>query len=124
MRRWLGIAAGLLFVGMTVLLFKQPGFVTKDDGEGAVHVKCGSVVAVGWPSDTAYLDDEGGTSWSDHVTTDRSIGDVGRLGIARECSERRDTYLALAVIAASAANLATLAAFAAGRSARVAVRTA
>lgn len=117
MRRALGVVAGLLFVGLAVLVFKQPSFVIKDDGEGAVHVSCGSLIAVGWPSDSAYLDDEGSTHWNEDVTTDRNLGTEAWLGIARECSERRDTYLAFAVIVASAANLAVLAAFMTGRTA-------
>jgi hypothetical protein len=114
-RRALGVVAGLLFVGMAVLLFKGPSFVIEDDGEGAVHVNCGSLIAVGWPSDHSELDSESSSWWGDHVTTDRSIGTEGRLGIARDCSERRDTYVAFLVIAGSAANLAAVAAFMTGR---------
>lgn len=109
MRRALGVVAGVLFVGVAVLLFKGPSFVIEDDGEGAVHVNCGSLIAVGWPSDHSYLDDESSTHWNDDFTSDRSLGAEGRLGIARDCSERRDTYLAFIVIAGSAANLAALA---------------
>ncbi|NIK58532.1 hypothetical protein [Kribbella shirazensis] len=113
-----GVVAGLLYVGIAVLLFKGPSFTIEDDGEGAVHVSCGSLIAVGWPSDHSFLDTEGSSSWGDHVTSDRSVGTEGRLGIARDCSERRDTYLSFAVIAAAAANLATLVAVMAGRAAR------
>lgn len=118
MRRVLGVVSGLLYVAVAVLLFKGPSFDIDDDGEGAVHVSCGSLIAVGWPSDHSYLDDESSTSWGDHVTGDRSVGTAGRLGIARDCSERRDTYLALIVIAGGAANVAAVAALVTGRSAR------
>lgn len=115
MRRVVGVVAGVLFVGVAVLLFKGPSFVIEDDGEGAVHVNCGSLIAVGWPSDHSYLDDESSSHWNDDFTSDRSLGPEGRLGIARDCSERRDTYVAFVVIAASAANLAAVAAFMTGR---------
>jgi hypothetical protein len=104
------VASVLLFVGTAVLLFRGPRFTTEDDGEGAVSVRCGSALAVGWPSDAAYLDDEDRSSWSDHVLSDRPLSAAGRRGLARECAERRDTYLALAVAAAAAANLAAAAA--------------
>ncbi|MEU8223235.1 hypothetical protein [Kribbella sp. NPDC048915] len=58
MRRVLGVVAVLLFVGTAVLLFRGPRFGIEDDGEGAVRVRCGSAIAIGWPSDRAYLDDE------------------------------------------------------------------
>ncbi|MEU0093152.1 hypothetical protein [Kribbella sp. NPDC006257] len=105
-----GVIAGLLYVGMTVLLFKGPSFTTSGFGQEAVSVKCGSLIAVGWPSDGSFLDTESSTSWGDHITTDRNVGSAGRLGIARDCSERRDTYLAFMVVLAVPANiLATLA---------------
>ncbi|MET9315345.1 hypothetical protein ABZX12_26310 [Kribbella sp. NPDC003505] len=107
--------AGVLYVGIAILLFKGPEFTIEDDGEGAVHVDCASLITVGWPSDHSSLDTEATNSWADHVRTDRNIGTPGRLGIARDCSERRDTYLAFVVIAAIAANLATLVATTIGR---------
>jgi hypothetical protein len=102
-----GGVAGLVFVGMAVLLFKGPSFTTSGFGEEAVKVECGSLIAVGWPSDGSFLDTESSTSWGDHITTDRSVGTAGRLGIARDCSERRDTYLAFMIILALPANLLT-----------------
>jgi hypothetical protein len=113
-----GVIAGLLYVGMAVLLFKGPSFTIEDDDEGPVSVNCGSLIAVGWPNDHSYLATEGSTSWGDHVTTDRGVGTEGRLGIARDCAERRDTYLAFLVIAAVAANLVTLVAVLGRRDAR------
>ncbi|MEU8223236.1 hypothetical protein [Kribbella sp. NPDC048915] len=44
------------------------------------------------------------------MTTDRALDVEARRGIAAECAERRDTYLALAIGAATAANLAAVAA--------------
>jgi hypothetical protein len=104
----IGVIAGLLYVGMAVLLFKGPSFTTSSYDEESVSVSCGSLIAVGWPTDHSYLDTESSSSWGDHITTDRSVGTAGRLGIARDCSERRDTYLALLVILALPANLLTV----------------
>jgi hypothetical protein len=112
----IGVIAGLLYVGMAVLLFKGPSFTTSSYGEEPVSVSCGSLIAVGWPTDHSYLDTESSSSWGDHITTDRSVGTAGRLGIARDCSERRDTYLALLIILALPANLLTLLAIQARRS--------
>ncbi|HEY3563147.1 MAG TPA: hypothetical protein VGL05_37030 [Kribbella sp.] len=116
-RKVFGVIAGLLYVGIAVLLFKGPSFTIDDDSAGRVDVSCGSLIAVGWPSDHSSLDTAGYSSWGDHVTAGRSVGTEGRLGIARDCSERRDTYLAFAVIAAIVANLATVLAFTTGRAA-------
>lgn len=113
-----GVLAGLLYVGMVVLLFKGPSFTTSSYGEQAVSVKCGSLITVGWPSDHSDLDTESSTSWGDHVTTDQSVGTPGRLGIARDCSERRDTYLALLVILAVPATLLAFLAISGHRDAR------
>lgn len=113
-----GVIAGLLYVGMAVLLFKGPSFTIEDDGEGPVSVSCGSLIAVGWPSDHSSLDTESSSWWGDHVTTDRGVGDAGRLGIARDCAERRDTYLAFLVITGVVANLVTLVAVVGRRDAR------
>jgi len=104
----IGVIAALLYVGMLVLLFKGPSFTTSSYGEEPVSVTCGSLIAVGWPTDHSYLDTDTTSSWGDHITTDRSVGTAGRLGIARDCSERRDTYLALLIILALPANLLTL----------------
>ena len=103
-----GIMALLLYVGMTVLLFRGPTFATSVDADIPVKVRCGSLIAVGWPSDHSYISDEGSTSWSDHVETRQGVGTAGRLGIARDCSERRDTYVAFIVIAGVFANLLTM----------------
>jgi len=106
-----GIMALLLYVGMAVLLFRGPTFTTSDVVDEAVSVSCGSLIAVGWPSDHSYLADEGSTSWSDHIDhieSGEGVGTPGRLGIARDCSERRDTYMALIVIAGVFANLLTM----------------
>jgi hypothetical protein len=111
----IGVIAGLLYVGMLVLLFKGPSFTTSSYGEEPVSVSCGSLIAVGWPNDHSYLDTDSTSSWGDHLTTDRSVGTAGRLGIARDCSERRDTYLALLIILALPANLLTLLAIQARR---------
>ncbi|WP_020389497.1 hypothetical protein [Kribbella catacumbae] len=113
-----GIVACLLYVGMVVLLFKGPSFTTSSSGEEVVSVRCGSLIAVGWPSDHSYVDTESSTSWGDHVTTDESVGTAGRLGFARDCSERRDTYLAFLLILAVPANLLTLLAILGYRDAR------
>ena len=114
----LGVVAGLLYVGMAVLVFRGPTFTTSSYGEEPVSVSCGSLIAVGWPSDGSFLDTDTSSSWGDHVTTDRSIGTAGRLGIARDCSERRDTYLTFLVILALPANLLTFLAILARRDAR------
>lgn len=113
-----GVIACLLYVGMAVLLFKGPSFTTSSYGEESVSVRCGSLIAVGWPSDHSFLDTESSTSWGDHVTGDTSVGTAGRLGIARDCSERRDTYLAIMMILAVPANLLTLLAILGHRDAR------
>ncbi|MFD7155500.1 hypothetical protein ACFV9C_12925 [Kribbella sp. NPDC059898] len=116
-RKAWGIAVGLLYVGMLVLLFKGPSYTIADYAAGPVHVRCGSVIAVGWPSDHSYLGTDGSSSWGDHVDGDVNV-DAGRAAIARDCSERRDTYLALAILAAVAANLVTLGAFTVHRTVR------
>ena len=113
-----GVVAALLYVGMAVLVFKGPSFSTSSYDEQVVSVECGSLIAVGWPSDHSFLDTESSTSWGDHITSGSDVGTVGRLGIARDCSERRDTYLALLMILAVPANLLTLLAILGYRDAR------
>ena len=74
-----GVACGVCWVLLRVLfsvigaVVQGPSFVIEDDGEGAVHVNCGSLIAVGWPSDHSYLDDESSTHWNDDFTSDRSL---------------------------------------------------
>jgi hypothetical protein len=114
----LGVIAGLLYVGMAVLLFKGPSFTTSSYGEEPVSVSCGSLITVGWPSDGSFLDTDSSSSWGDHITTDEGVGTTGRLGIARDCSERRDTYLAFMIILSLPANLLTTLAILSRRDAR------
>ncbi len=113
-----GVIAGLLYVGMAVLLFKGPSFTTSGYGEEAVSVSCGSLLTVGWPSDGSFIDTESSSAWGDHIKTDRNVGSAGRLGIARDCSERRDTYLAFMIILSLPANLLTTLAISSRRSSR------
>jgi hypothetical protein len=113
-----GLIACLLYVGMVVLLFKGPTFTTSSYGEEPVSVRCGSLIAVGWPNDHSFLDSESSSSWGDHITTDNEVGTAGRLGIARDCSERRDTYLAMMLILVVPANLLTVLAILGRRDAR------
>jgi len=97
-----GIAAVLL-LWMLLLLFRGPRFTTDNYGaEQQTHVECGSVIAVGWPSDGSFLmDDNGGGFYGDHVASGpSSLTAQQRAGIARDCSERRDTYLGIMVLLA------------------------
>jgi hypothetical protein len=65
---------------------------------------------------------ESSTSWGDHITGDQTVGTAERLGIARDCSERRDTYLALMLVLLVPANLLTFLAILGLRDARRTVR--
>ena len=71
---------------------------------------------VSWPSDFSGLQPE--DRWdhfSDHVGGDESLSFPQRLGIAQDCNERRDTYLAfIAILVLLAAFFFTLSARARG----------
>ena len=91
------VCAGL----MAFLLFKSPtaDFEPAAGGSGTVSVECSPVIRVGWPSDFSGLQPE--DRWdhfSDHVDGDESLSFPQRLGIAQDCNERRDTYLAFIAI--------------------------
>ena len=97
---WAGLAA-ICAVLVVVLLFKSPtaDFEPAAGGSGTVHVECSPVIRDGWPSDFSGLQPE--DRWdhfSDHVDGDESLSFPQRLGIAQDCTERRDTYRAFIAI--------------------------
>ncbi|GAA3569730.1 hypothetical protein GCM10022197_27580 [Microlunatus spumicola] len=110
------LAVGLLLlVVMGFLLLHGPRFTTTaafDDP--TVAVTCGSVLTVGWPTDHSFLSSEGSSSWGDHVRSGEP-GPEGRAGIARDCSERRDTYLGFLALLAVPASVCLSAALRPGR---------
>ncbi|GAB2595620.1 hypothetical protein [Microlunatus antarcticus] len=96
----LAVVGLVLLAAMAFLLLHGPRFeTTAAFDDESVAVSCGSVLTVGWPTDHSSLSSENSRSYGDHIRSGKTDF-AGRDGIARDCSERRDTYLGfLAVLA-------------------------
>lgn len=102
---------GVLLVLIALLLFRGPGFTTDatnvEGSDGAVsvpdlQVTCGSVVTVGWPGDSAVLNEFPHSYTSFHVEPSVSLPstlfDSMASGFDQECNERRDTNIAFSIV--------------------------
>jgi hypothetical protein len=106
------LAGAVLVVLVLVLALHGPRFTTSEVGDdGATSVTCGSLLTVGWPTDGSFVSSENSRVYGDHVRSGNPDF-VARDGIARDCSERRDTYLALMVLMAVPASVCLSAALA------------
>jgi hypothetical protein len=115
LRTALACIAAVLLLCMLILLFRGPSFSTTGYDQPAITVKCGSVLTVGWPSDGSYVNEDGSfTVWGDSVEGGAEGLPAGaREGFHRDCSERRDTYLGLALLLAVPGTILASAALAA-----------
>ena len=98
--------AGAVLVALVLFLAVHgPRFTTSGVGdEEAISVTCGSLLTVGWPTDGSFVASENSRSYGDHVRSGNPDF-VARDGIARDCSERRDTFLTLMVLLAVPASV-------------------
>lgn len=99
----LAVVGLLLLAAMAFLLLHGPRFVA-EGSDGDVAVTCGSVLTVGWPSDGSFVSSESSRVYGDHVRSGEPDF-TARDGIARDCSERRDTYLGFLSLLAVAASV-------------------
>lgn len=115
--RWtLAAGCALLFALILVLFVRGPRFETSSYGEPNYMVLCGSIMTVGWPSDGSFVSTEDGGWWGDHVEDGPDSTPSGaREGFARDCSERRDTYLGFMIVLSAPATLLGAAAVAGRR---------
>lgn len=101
-----GAIAAVLYILIIVLFVRGPRFTTSGYGDPVVKVECGSIMTVGWPSDASFVSDETSGWWGDHAESDLdSLPDGAREGVARDCSERRDTYLGFMIVLSIPATL-------------------
>ena len=108
-RRALGTAAlvagALLVVLMLFLGLHGPRFVASDSGGDELSVECGSVVAVGWPTDSSFVSSENSRVYGDRVRSGEADS-FARDGITRDCAERRGTFLGFMALLAVPASVA------------------
>ncbi len=110
-----GVIAAAMFAWMLVLFTRSATIVEANSNGPDVTVDCGTIVAAGWPFDHSELDTETSGTDSDHVPSGTSLSPAAFDGIARDCADRRDTYLGTMALLAVPTTLLAAGAFFAGR---------
>lgn len=89
---WLALG---LFVLMLVLFFKGPVPEVSDE---LVDVRCHSVASAGWPSDTTYLFEDGGSSGFDVLAGGDRLTTEMSAQLEADCQQRRTTFVGTMVL--------------------------